>query len=131
MSNNSQRADFPDRKLSETFLHFAEPLLEPLGADATEQQMEEVLKIAFTVWNAVVYEAAKGETRFLDMVQKATASVPPVATFVEEMIARKRKLFGDDQRLIGKYEFFRKNGELRFRAEARSPWSASPPTDNA
>jgi len=48
-------------------LHYAEPLLDALGPDATDDQMEQPLKIAFTVWNAVVYETVNGDRHFLDM----------------------------------------------------------------
>ena len=61
MTKAKPRPKFPDRKISETFLHFAEPLLEPLGPHATEEQENQALKIAFTVWNAVVYESANGD----------------------------------------------------------------------
>ncbi len=35
MPRKSQFASFPDRKISETFLEFAEPILDPLAPDAT------------------------------------------------------------------------------------------------
>lgn len=34
---------------------------------------------------------------------------------------RKRTLFGDDQRLMGEYKVFRKDGIMRLRADARDP----------
>lgn len=43
MPRKSQVTHFPDTKISETFLCFAEPLLVGLGPDATEYQMEEAL----------------------------------------------------------------------------------------
>ena len=39
-----QRTRFPDRKISETFLDFADPLLAPLGPRATIAQMEQALE---------------------------------------------------------------------------------------
>ena len=81
MPRNSPLSYYPDRKISETFLHFAEPLLQGLGPDATKHQMDEALKIAFTVWNAVVYEMANGETRFLDMLRESMAPRPDQAVF--------------------------------------------------
>ena len=101
MPSKTQPSNFPDRKISETFLRFAEPLLEPLGLDATEHDMEEVLKIAFTVWNAVVYETANGEVRFLNMLRDSTSPEPYLAAMIEQLIARKRSLFGDDHRIVG------------------------------
>ena len=115
---------FPDSKISETFLQFAQPLLETAPPGVTEEDMEEPLKVAFTVWNAVVYADAADNSDFLDGIRQRTAHEPLTAALIEQMIQRKRKLFGDDHRLVGEYEFFRKDGELRFRAEARDPRSS-------
>jgi hypothetical protein len=123
MPHKSQLKSFPDRKISETFLHFAEPLLEALGPSATDDQMEQSLKIAFTVWNAVVYETVNGDKRFLDMAHELTAHEPAMAGLVDFLVARKRRVFGDDHRLIGEYKFVFKDGERRLRVEARDPSS--------
>jgi hypothetical protein len=87
--------------------------------------MEESLKIAFTVWNAVVYETANGETRFLDMLCHSMSSDPLVTAVIEPLIARKRNLFADDHRLVGQYKLTRKKGELHLWAEARDPSSSN------
>jgi len=121
MPRKSQLKHFPDRKISETFLEFAQPLLLMLGPDATEEQMEAPLKLAFTAWNAVVYEVANGDTRFLDMLHELTAAEPEVTAIMEQMIARKRNLYADDYRVIGQFKLTRKNGEVRLWAEARDP----------
>ena len=121
MSRKSQLTHFPDTKISETFLHFAEPLLAGLGPGATEHQMEEALKVAFTVWNAVVYETANDDTRFLDMLRESMAPRSELAMGIEQMIARKRSLFGDDHRVVGQFKLTRKGGEVRLWAEARDP----------
>jgi hypothetical protein len=125
MSKKSQLAHFPDRKISETFLHFAEPLLAELGPNATTDQMEEVLKIAFTIWNAVVYDTVNGNTKFIEMVRHAMAQAPDLAARIDQLIVRKRRLFGDDHRLVGEFKLTRQNGEIRLRAEARDPTSTN------
>jgi hypothetical protein len=112
---------FPDRKISESFMEFAEPLVVPLGTEATAAETEAALKIAFTVWNAVVYADAVGETQVLDDVRKATAQEPDLAALIGGMIERKRSLFGDDHRLVGDYKFIERDGRKMFRVEARAP----------
>jgi hypothetical protein len=97
----------------------------PLGPNATDYQMEQALKVAFTVWNAVVYETVNGETRFIEMLRNSMVPEPQLAALAEQLIARKRSLFGDDHRLVGEYKFFYKDGERRFRAEARDPRSSN------
>lgn len=59
------RESYPDRKISETFLHFAEPLLETGGAKITRDQFEKVLRLAFTVWNSVVLDAVNGNSHYV------------------------------------------------------------------
>ena len=118
------RTNFPKRKISETFLEFAEPLLIPLGPDTTEQEMNQALQVAFTVWNAVVYETVHNDTQFLEMLQVLTAGQAEVVAIVNQLIDRKRHQFGDDHRLVGNFKLTMKNGELNLWAEARDPTPA-------
>jgi len=121
MARAKTRAKFSDRKISETFLDFAEPLLAPLGAEATEHEMEEALKIAFTVWNAVVFDAVNRNSRWVDQLRDLAGHDPHVRPIIEQLVARKQALFGNDHRLLGEYQLYRHHGELRLRAEARQP----------
>jgi len=73
------------------------------------------------MWNAVVYEAANGDTRFLEMLRESMAPRPGPAGLIEQMIAQKRNLFGDDHRVVGQFKLARKAGELHLWAEARDP----------
>jgi hypothetical protein len=121
MARATTREKFSNRKISETFLDFAAPLLDPLGAKATKLEMDNALQIAFTVWNAAVFDAVNHSSGWLDQVRDLASHNPGVRALVEQLIARKQSLFGNDLRLIGKYQFFRRHGELRLRAEARQP----------
>lgn len=121
MRRKPKKLNFPRRKISETFLDFAEPLLDGLGDAPTQAQIEESLKVAFTVWNAVVYETVRGETRFLEMIRTATAHQAEVAALIERLVERKRRLFGDDHRLVGDFKLTCRDGDWNLWAEARSP----------
>lgn len=121
MPHSDNDLKFPDRKISETFLHFAEPLLSGLGPKATDDQMNEALKIAFVVWNSVVYDTVNGETKLVDQLRQSTLHDPDMALFIAQLIFRKHNLFGDDHRLVGEFKLTRTNGELNLRAEARGP----------
>ena len=66
-------------------------------------------------------EVFYGETRFLNMLREAMAPRQELAESIEQMIARKRSLFGDDHRAVGQFKLIRKDGELRLWAEARNP----------
>jgi hypothetical protein len=121
MAKSKPTLKYPDRKISDTFLQFAEPLLDAIGPNATEVEMEQPLKIAWTVWNAVVYADAGENGRILDGLRASIGNDPRVEGFVEALIDRKRTAFGDDCLLIGEYTLFRKDGQIRLRAEARDP----------
>ena len=121
MVSRKRKPNFPDRKISETFLQFAEPLLTPLGPSATKEQMNQVLQIAFTAWNAVVYESVNSDTQYLQMARDLTKGQPEIEALINQLIQRKRRLFGDDHRLVGEFKLTLKNGELNLRVEARDP----------
>lgn len=121
MATPKPKLKYPDRKISDTFLQFAEPLLDAFGPNVSEAQMEQPLMIAWTVWNAVVYADAGTNKQTLADVQASMGHAPQLKGFVEALIERKRTHFGDDHRLIGEYKLFRKDGEIRLRAEARDP----------
>ena len=112
----------PDSKISETFLQFAEPLLDAMAPNVTETQMEQPLMIAWTVWNAVVYADSGQDGHMLKRFRALLGQDPQLKVFVEALIERKRTVFGDDHRLIGEYKLIRENGEIRLRAEARDPY---------
>ena len=121
MSQRQQQLNFPSRKISETFLAFAKPLLDAISPNPTEAEAKEPLKIAFTIWNAVVFADAVNDDRILKKVLASTTKDPQVAAVINQMIARKRSQFGDDHRLVGEYTHFRKGGEFLLRVEARDP----------
>lgn len=121
MVAHKSKGKFPDRKISETFLEFAMPLIELEGSDASKQDIEDILKIAFTVWNSAVLDAANGNDCRVTRMRELTVSDPLSAALMEQMLSRKISEFADDQRLIGEYALFQKNGEWRLRVEARDP----------
>jgi hypothetical protein len=69
----SRRASHPNRKISETFLHFAAPVLLDLSGAAAEHRARGTLKVAFTVWNAVmIFADVREEHRHLDEIRRLT-----------------------------------------------------------
>ncbi len=113
--------NFPNRKISDTLLQFAEPLTNGLGPNATRVQLEQVLKISWMIWNAVVYADVAKNDSALNELRSTFAIDPHSKDLLDRMVRNKRQSFADDQRLIGEYEFYEKDGEMRLRAEARDP----------
>lgn len=112
-------AGYPDRKISETFLHFAAPILHL----SSETHARKALQVAFTVWNAVIFADALNDQRHLNEIRRLTAEKPDIGLPLEDLIARKRDLFADDERLIGDWELTRTADGFNLRADARDPHS--------
>ena len=121
MVRKAKKTEFPHRKISETFLDFSSPLLDALGEDATKYQVEQVLKIAFTTWNAVVLDTVNGNTQHVTKLRELTTENPMSAALIEQMISRKQDIFSGDHGMIGEYRLTQKIGEWRLWAEARDP----------
>jgi len=118
----SARTPFADRKISETFLSFAEPLLQDLPTEGLVQRVDKVLMVAYTVWNAVVIADVLGDDWYLADVRRRLARTPSI-TLVETLISRKRAFFGDDARIIGTYEVRKTVDGFNVRADARDPYT--------
>ncbi len=117
------RLAYPDRKISETFLHFAEPLLHDLDSETPEQRAQIALNLSFAVGNAVIFADVLHDYRHLDEIRRLTAEKPETALLMEQLIARKRALFADDERMIGTWEVTRTDDGINLRADARDPYS--------
>ena len=114
-----------ERKISETFLRFAAPVLGNMPEDATPSEIKDVLSVPCTIWNAVVFDHASATQEYVTRVRKAIAQSPTGAAIVEDLIERKLAHFGGDLRLIGKYRVTKLGpGEINLWAEARDPYSA-------
>ena len=49
------RTAYPNRKISETVLNFAAPVLDDLPSEAPEHRAREALQVCFTAWNAIAH----------------------------------------------------------------------------
>jgi hypothetical protein len=75
------------------------------------------------VWNAVIFADVLNDHGYLDQIRHLTAGNPETGLLVEQMIARKRKFFADDERMIGDWDVTRTEGGINIRADARDPFS--------
>jgi|APFre7841882724_1041349.scaffolds.fasta_scaffold21693_2 hypothetical protein len=113
----------PSRKISETFLDFVSPVIDLVGSTCSDADREAMLKVGFAVWNAVVFEDALGQTRFIDSVRRQLPTGSGGRQLVDALIAHKRAVFANDFRLIGDYKIKKRNGHLSLWAEARDPFA--------
>jgi hypothetical protein len=121
MAKKKGKAAFPDRKISETFMEFAEPLLGTVDGIPTKEQIDTVLKVAFTIWNSVVLDTTNNSPHYVKELRRYLAGHVLPEALVEQMIFRKQTMFGNDLRMIGNYRIVKKNGEWHLWAEARKP----------
>jgi hypothetical protein len=119
VSRKCRSSSFPTRKISETFLDFAAPFVSLIDRNTTEHQIRQGFKIAYTVWNAVVLDAVNGNNEYIKEIHRLTSQDPESTALLDRLIARKRALFNEDQRLIGEYKVTYKRGRLHVRADAR------------
>lgn len=118
---NQRSSRLPGRKISETFLEFAQPLISLGGPDPSDDDLEGSLALASSIWNAVVFADVASDEQYLSRLHELLQGHSFGIGILEEMIGRKRRLFGDDQRLVGKYSLKKERGKLRLRVEAHAP----------
>ncbi len=117
--------DKPKKKISETFLRFAAPALSAMPEGATPSEIENVLRVPHMIWNALVFDQASGTNDWLTRVRQTIAYSADGVAVIEDLIDRKRRLFADDNLLIGEFRVTRLGpGEINLWAEARDPYSA-------
>jgi len=95
----------PERKISETILDFAVPLLEPLGPVPRLDEARGVLELAINVWNLhVTATELWGKPEYLAEARKVMcgpASPPGLGSVFEALSERRRSLFANDHRCVG------------------------------
>jgi hypothetical protein len=114
----------PQKKISQTLLDYLEPILNEFGDDISRQELENLLMVGTTVWNACVVDAWHGSDTYVPELRKQFANMPhPELT--EYLIERKSTEFVDDLRGITNPEVLEKNGEFVIRAEGRAGFAGS------
>lgn len=110
----------PTKKISHTLIEYADPLIEELPDGYSRSELEQVLKLAVTIWNACVVDQWQKTTDNVSAVRRQIAQTDPMTiAIIEALIARKKALFGLDPRAITNECVVIKNGEFVVRAEAR------------
>ena len=117
------RHDFADRKISETLIDFAEPIVAIIDQHTTEKQVRKAFMIAVTVWNSLVFDTVHGDQKHLDLIRRNLGEDLEGTPFVRDLITRKEEHFAHDMRAISDYTVTYKDGNLHVLAEARDPYA--------
>ena len=118
---SKKRSDYPYPKISEAFLEFSSPLLKTLPKPATKQDIDKILRITYTVWNAVVFDKVFENTDYISDIRATFKHDKEGSSLIDYFITRKNELFGDDLRIIGEYKIIMDGHKWRIRADARDP----------
>jgi hypothetical protein len=129
-SSGTALAGVPDRKISETILEFAQPLLEPLGAQPELVEARSALDLAVGVWNFHAMATPRwGKPEYLAEARakmRGPGTPPEVSAIFESLLARRASLYGDDLRVVGEWSLGPDGrGGHSFRCDARLPRSNS------
>jgi hypothetical protein len=102
-------------------LDFAYPFIEMIDASTTQQDIENGLTLAITVWNSIVFEVVQNDSSCLDKLRNSIlqSDNPQGWMMMEVLIQRKKEKFADDLRAISDFSVSYSNGKLNVRAEAR------------
>ena len=85
----------PDRKISETLLDYARPLLEQVDEQTSQSLLEDGLKLAVTIWNAAVLEETTCADHYLAEIRERIrlSGIRPAIDTVDALIKRRRRVF--------------------------------------
>jgi hypothetical protein len=118
------RAIGAGRKLSETLLEFARPLVDADLGRMDERRMRAVLGFAIKVWNLVVTEEANGSAN--DVAEARNELAPDrhpteALAWFDRLVVRKRERFHGDLRIVGNWRVRQGRGRLDIEMESRLP----------
>ena len=109
-------------KISETILAFAKPLLDLLGRPPAAEELDDMLKLAVTAWNSVIFDDSARSTNYVSRARSLLMGRPESVGLFDQLVLRKRTVFAGDRRLIGEATVVKdKNGEARIRVQAHEP----------
>ena len=93
------------RKVSEIFLEYAAPMLTDAPSKVSRPNMQEMLDVLASIWNAVVIDEWNDNDAFVTEMRQRLAAEPQLGAAVfEPFLERKRELFGEHKWAVGKVE---------------------------
>ena len=70
-ANNKKDNKYPVRKISETLLDFAHSFIEIIDENTIQQDIENGLIVAVTVWNSLVFEVVQNNPSHLENLRNS------------------------------------------------------------
>jgi hypothetical protein len=112
---------FPNTKISVTIATFGKALVNQLPPDFTKEELEEVMSVVITVWNAVTFDAWNKTNEQETLVLTTLGAEREGLLTVKRLIKRKKTKFAHDLRAVGEHWVREESdGGLIFGCEARA-----------
>jgi hypothetical protein len=126
MGGGGAPASVPDRKISETILEFAQPILGPFGELPELAAARSILGLAVSVWNFhAMATPLWGKPEYLAKARaqmRAPGTPREIAEIFESLLARRAEHYGDDPRVVGDWNLGPDGrGGHTFRCDCRLP----------
>lgn len=113
---------FSTRKISETIIDFAWPVLVHVDATTPQETTRQIFHVAVTIWNAFVMDRVNGNTALQDMIRKQVGVHSEADAVVHVLMKRRMEHFADDMRFVAEHHVsFDANG-YKLRAAAKDPY---------
>ena len=116
-----ERAIGAGRKLTETLLDFARPMLDAVP-EADGRKLRTLLEFSIRIWNAIVDEETGGTAGFLAAIRAelvAGRAPSEIIDWHDKLAARKRERFSGDLRLVGNWDLRQDRGGVHVEMETR------------
>jgi hypothetical protein len=112
---------FPNTRISLTITTFGQSLINQLPHDYNQEELEAVMAIVITVWNAVTIDAWNKTTEQETLVLTTLGTEREGLLTVKRLIKRKKTKFANDLRAVGEHWVREESdGGLIFGCEARA-----------
>ncbi len=116
----------PTRKISETLLEFAEPVLDALGPVADAELVRHALQLAINAWNVhAMSMPVWGNPHFLSEARaaiNAPGAPSELSILFERLLERRATVYGSDPRVVGEWNLRTDGaGGFSLRCDARLP----------
>jgi hypothetical protein len=115
---------FPTRKISETIIDFAQPMLVHVDSTTSQETIRQGFLIAVTIWNAFVMDRVNGNSDYQTLMRKQVGDQWEVNPVIQALVERRKKDFADDMRFIADHQVLFDASGYRLRAAASDPYAS-------
>lgn len=117
-------AAFPTRKISETIIDFAQPMLAQVDSTTSQESIRQGFMIAVTIWNVFVMDRVNGNSDYQTLMRKHLGAQWEANPVIKALVERRLKNFADDMRCISDHHVSFNADGYNLRATASDPYAS-------